>query len=301
VEDGRCVGVELRAPGHPAGSGEPGERILGGPVIVATGHSARDTMRALLDAGAAADPRPIAIGARIEHPQAVVDTARYPDGRGELPPASYRLTWTPPQGRAAYTFCMCPGGMVVPAQSEAGQVVVNGMSFAARRAMWANSALIVQVNPGDYPGTDPLAGVRFQEAIERRAFQVGGGKYGAPSQRVADFLAGRPSEALPRTSYPQGVVPVDLAELLPAPIILGMRDAIRRFDKEIPGFAGEDGVLIAPETRTTSPLRFRRNETTLQSPTLPGVLPCGEGAGYAGGIISAALDGLRAAEAILRG
>ena len=290
VEGGRCVGVELHG----------GEKILGGPVIVATGHSARDTFRALLEAGAVADPRPIAIGARIEHPQDLIDRARYPTGRGTLPAASYRLAWTPPQGRAAYTVCMCPGGLVVPAQSEPGQVVVNGMSFSTRRARWANSALIVQVTPSDYPGADPLAGVRFQEAIERRAYAVAGEGYAAPAQRVVDFLAGQASVDLPPISYPQGGVPVDLAALLPVGVVEGMRDAIRRFDREIPGFAGAGGVLIAPETRTTSPLRFRRDEQTYESPTLPGLLPCGEGAGYAGGIISAALDGFRAAERIIR-
>lgn len=290
VADGRCVGVRLA----------DGERIDGAPVIVAAGHSARDTLAALLRAGAVADVRPIAIGARIEHPQAVVDAARYPTGRADLPPASYRLAWTPPSGRGAYTFCMCPGGMVVPAQEKPDLVVVNGMSFAARRAMWANSALIVQVRPSDYPGADPLAGVRFQEAIERRAFTLGGGTYAAPAQRVVDFLEGRASTELPRTSFPMGVTPVDLDALLPRDVVAGMREAIRRFDREIPGFAGPEGVLVAPETRTTCPLRFRRGPN-LEAEGLPGLVPCGEGAGWAGGIISAALDGFRAAEATIRG
>lgn len=290
VEGGRCVGVRIGA-----------ETLRASAVVVAAGHSARDTMQALLDAGASADQRPIAIGARIEHPQGVIDAARYPTGRGELPPASYRLAHTPPGGQAAYTFCMCPGGMVVPAQESEGLVVVNGMSFAARRAMWANSALIVQVPVEAYapyartPG-DPLAGVQFQRAIEIRAFEATG-SYAAPAQRVSDFLAGRPSTSLPRVSYPMGVVPVDLATVLPADVVEGMRVAIRTFDAEIPGFAGEDGVLIAPETRTTAPLRFLRGDA-LESTTLPGLYPCGEGAGFAGGIISAALDGFRVAEAV---
>jgi uncharacterized FAD-dependent dehydrogenase len=289
VEGGRCVGVRLAS----------GEEVRGGPVIVATGHSARDTMRALLDAGAVADLRPIAIGARIEHPQALVDTARYPSGRGELPPASYRLTDNLPGGRSAYTFCMCPGGMVVPAGNQDGTVVVNGMSFAARRAMWANAALIVQVGVGDYGAADPLAGVRFQDQIERRAAAATDGRK-APAQRVVDFLAGRASVDLPRTSYPLGVEPGDLAAVLPPVVVDGMRRAIRNFEKDIPGYAGAEGVLIAPETRTTAPLRFLRGED-LQSPSLPGLLPVGEGAGYAGGIVSAALDGFRAAEAIIAG
>jgi uncharacterized FAD-dependent dehydrogenase len=290
TDGGRCVGVRLRG----------GEVVLGGPVVVAAGHSARDTMQAMLDAGAHAELRPIAIGARIEHPQSVVDAARYPGGRGELPPASYRLAAQTSSGggdRAAYTFCMCPGGMVVPAQNDPGRVVVNGMSFAARRAFWANSALIVQVRPGDYGAADPMAGVRFQDAIERAAFALTGG-YVAPAQRVTDFLAARPSEDLPRTSYPMGTAPTDLARLLPAPVVEGMRRAILTFDKEIPGFAGAEGVLIAPETRTTAPLRFTRG-ADLHSTSLPGLLPVGEGAGWAGGIVSAALDGFRAAEAVI--
>lgn len=288
VRDGRCVGVRLA----------DGTVVEGGPVIVAAGHSARDTFGAMLDAGAVAEARPIAIGARIEHPQSVIDAARYPSGRGALPPASYRLAWSPPGGRAAYTFCMCPGGMVVPAQESPGLVVVNGMSFAARRARWANAALIVQVEPSDYPGRDPLAGVRFQKEVEARAFAMAGGTYAAPAQRVVDFLEGRASAELPRTSFPMGVVPGDLAALLPALVVAGMREAIRRFERELPGFAGPEGVLVAPETRTTSPLRFPRGPD-LHSTTLPGLVPCGEGAGYAGGIISAALDGLRAAEAVI--
>lgn len=287
VENGRCVGVRLGS----------GEELRGAPVIVAAGHSARDTMRAMLEAGAVAEQRPIAIGARVEHPQALVDAARYPSGRGELPPASYRLADNRAGERSAYTFCMCPGGMVVPAAHEVGQVVVNGMSFAARRALWANAALIVQVNTSDYPGTDPMAGVRFQEEIERRAAASTDGRQ-APAQRIEDFLAGRASVELPRTSYPMGVVPCDLAALLPPPIVAGMRRALRAFDKDIPGYSGPSGVLIAPETRTTAPLRFLR-DASLQSPSLPGLMPVGEGAGYAGGIVSAALDGFRAAEAAI--
>jgi uncharacterized FAD-dependent dehydrogenase len=264
-------------------------------------------MEALLAAGAAAEVRPIAIGARIEHPQALVDAALYPRGRGELPPASYRLTDTPQDAPAAFTFCMCPGGMVVPAQEQVGRTVVNGMSFAARRAVWANSALIVQVGPADYGADDPLAGVRFQDALEAKAWSVvqaaAGGdapRYLAPMQRVSDFLAGRASVDLPRTSYPFGGVPCDLADILPASVVKGMRRAIRRFDKQVKGFAGPEGVLIAPETRTTSPVRFLRGPD-LQSPSLPGLVPCGEGAGWAGGIVSAALDGFRAAEAVIAG
>lgn len=289
VEGGRCVGVRLRG----------GEEIRGGPVIVAPGHSARDTIDALLNAGAEAEVRPVAIGARVEHPQSLIDAALYPSGRGDLPAASYRLAHNPPGGRSAYTFCMCPGGMVVPAQHEPGTNVVNGMSFAARRAVWANSAVIVQVGPADYGAADARAGQRFQAAIEREAFRLTG-SYAAPAQRVDDFLADRASRELPRSSYPFGLVPLDLRELLPAGVIEGMKGALLAFDKKVPGFASAAGVLIAPETRTTSPMRFSRGKNC-ESPTLPGLIPSGEGAGWGGGIISAAHDGFVVAEAVIAG
>jgi uncharacterized FAD-dependent dehydrogenase len=289
VKGGRCVGVRLRG----------GEELRGGPVIVAPGHSARDTIDAMLAAGAGAEVRPVAIGARVEHPQALIDAALYPGGRGELPPASYRLAHNPAGGRSAYTFCMCPGGMVVPAQHEPGTNVVNGMSFAARRAVWANSAVIVQVGPEDYGATDARAGQRFQARIEAEAFRLTG-SYAAPAQRVDDFLADRASHELPRTSFPFGVVPVDLRALLPAGVVAGMKGALLAFDQKIPGFASSAGVLIAPETRTTSPLRFARGPNG-ESPTLPGLIPSGEGAGWGGGIISAAHDGFVVAEKVIAG
>jgi uncharacterized FAD-dependent dehydrogenase len=290
VEGGRCVGVTLA----------DGTELRGGPVIVATGHSARDTWQALLDAGAAAEVRPIHVGARVEHPQRLIDQARYGDVRGDLPPASYRLTSRPParkgapSPRRAHTFCMCPGGTVVAATNHPGRVVVNGMSYSKRRAFWANSAVIVEVRPEDFPGDDPLAGVRFQDAIEARAFDAGGGAFRAPAQRVQDLLEGRETAELGRTSYTNGVTPADLRAVLPAPIIEGMIAALRHFDRRLPGFAGPDAVLIAPETRTTAPLRFLRGEDR-SSTTVADLLPVGEGAGYAGGIVSAALDGYRAA------
>lgn len=291
VEEGptrRCVGVRLAG----------GEIVHGGPVIVAAGHSARDVWAWMLAAGVAAEQRPIHIGARVEHPQRLIDDGLYGQNRGELPPASYRLTSRPADARAAHTFCMCPGGTVVAASNHPGRVVVNGMSYSGRRAWFANSAVIVEVHPEDYPGADPLAGMRFQDAIEARAFQVGGGDLRAPAQRVVDLLAGRESQEIGRTSYTQGVTPADLREVLPAPLIEGMIAAIRHFDTRIPGFAGAEGVLIAPETRTTAPLRFLRGED-LSSPTLADLLPVGEGAGYAGGIVSAALDGYRAANVLI--
>jgi uncharacterized FAD-dependent dehydrogenase len=189
--------------------------------------------------------------------------------------------------------------MVVPAQHEPGTTVVNGMSFAARRALWANSAVIAQVGLADYGAADALAGQRYQAAIEAAAFALAGG-YAAPAQRVADFLADRESPELPRTSFPFGVVSLPLARLLPPPVVESMKGALRAFDQKIPGFASNEGVLIAPETRTTSPLRFARG-ADLHSTTLPGLVPCGEGAGWGGGIVSAAHDGFRVAESLVLG
>ncbi len=284
VEDGVAVGVRLA----------DGAGLRGGPVIVATGHSARDTWAWMLDAGAAAEARPIHIGARIEHPQKLIDRGRYGQARGEFPPASYRLRSKPSDARAAHTFCMCPGGTVVPASNHQGRVVVNGMSYSKRAAPLANSAVIVAVEVADYDGSDALAGVRFQDAIEAKAFALAGENFGAPAQRVEDFLNDRPSTVLPKTSYILGTQPVELNRVLPPFIIDGMKAAIRQFERAVPGFSGPEGVIIAPETRTTAPLRFLRDDT-MTSTTIKGLMPIGEGAGYAGGIISAALEGYRAA------
>jgi uncharacterized FAD-dependent dehydrogenase len=288
VDGGRCAGVVLA----------DGEEIRGGPVLFATGHSARDSARLLAAAGAAAEPRAIAVGARIEHPQALVDRAQYGGrDREALPAASYRLTWAPEGGRKVHTFCMCPGGVVVPASNHPGRVAVNGMSFSARRAFWANSAVIVEVRPEDYGDGGPLAGFDFQDEIERRAFELGGGDESAPAQRFVDLLRSQVSRELPRTSYALGAGAADLRKVLPELVIAGMIDAIQAWDQRLEGFAGPDGVLIAPETRTTSPVRFLRDDDG-QSTTLPGLYPLGEGAGYGGGIVSCALDGLRAARAL---
>ncbi len=282
VEDGVVCGVKLA----------DGRALHGGPVLIGPGHSARDTVAMLVGHGAAAEARPIAIGARIEHPQTVIDAARYGGARDELPPASYRLAFNPENDRHAHTFCMCPGGMVVPASAQPGRVVVNGMSFAARRAFWANSAVIVEVRPEDYGGEGPLAGYAFQDKIEKACFERSGNTERAPAQRVSDLLAGRPSVDLPRVSYPLGAVPCGLREVLPDFIVEGMKRAVLAFEKEVPGFAGADAVLIAPETRTTSPVRFHRTEDG-EAIGLKGLFPIGEGAGHGGGIVSCALDGLR--------
>lgn len=295
VHDGEAVGVVVA-----------GVEERGAPVIVAAGHSARDAGEMLIRAGVRAEARPIAIGARIEHPQALIDAAQYGRDRGELPAASYRLAWNPPDRRHAHTFCMCPGGVVVPAANQPERIVVNGMSFAARRAFWANSAVVVEVHPDDYgealgevtqPILPALAGYAWQDVIERRCFQATGGDYRAPAQRVVDLAAGRVAAELPRSSFPMGIASADLRELLPAAVIEGMLGAIRFFDRKVPGFAGEEALLIAPETRTTSPVRFFRDEHR-QATTVAGLYPVGEGAGYGGGIISCALDGYRAARTI---
>ncbi|MFT7521800.1 MAG: putative FAD-dependent dehydrogenase [Kiritimatiellia bacterium] len=287
VENGRAAGVRLST----------GEELRAKAVLCATGHSARDSVQMMLKAGAEATVRPIAIGVRIEHTQQTIDVAQYGKERGDLPPASYRLTHHPKVGRKVHTFCMCPGGVVVPASNHTDRVVVNGMSFAARRAMWANSAIIVAVNAEDYGASDPMAGFRWQDRIERKAFELGGGTYAAPAQRVTDLFAGRPSSDLPRTSYSMGVVPCDLRQLLPPPIVEGMLAAMGSWKHKLRGFAGPDAVLIAPETRTTSPVRFERTRTG-ESVSVPGLYALGEGAGYAGGIITSALDGLRAARGL---
>ncbi|MCB9665480.1 MAG: FAD-binding protein [Alphaproteobacteria bacterium] len=288
VEQGRVRGVVLG----------DGSIERGHAVIVAAGHSARDTIAMLVDRGAAAEARPIAIGVRIEHPQAVIDAARYGRAdRGDLPPASYRLAHESRAGVKARTFCMCPGGMVVPAANQPGRVVVNGMSFAAQRAFWANAAVIVEVDPARY-GAGPLAGYAWQDAIEQRAFDAGGGDEHAPGQRLLDLLDRRPSTELPRASYPLGVRPTTLEGVLPDDVLAGVVGAVRAFDRRLPGYVGPDAVLVAPETRTTSPVRLLRDDQCA-STSLPGLYPVGEGAGYGGGIVSCALDGLRAAEALV--
>jgi uncharacterized FAD-dependent dehydrogenase len=286
VEDGFCVGVETKK-----------GVFRGNPVVMATGHSARDSWKMMMNAGAEAIARPIRIGVRVEHPQKLIDAERYGKERDGLPPASYRLVSNPKEKgvRGAHTFCMCPGGTVVGATSHEGHVVVNGMSYSGRRAFWANSAIIVDVRLEDYDGKDAWAGIRFQDRIEQAAFQAGGGDFRAPAQLVTDFLQRKKSKELPRSSFPNGVFSHNLWDIFPEPIANGIAEALRFFDKRIKGFAGPQGLLIAPETRTSAPLRFTRTES-LYSTTLDGLMPIGEGAGYAGGIASAALDGLRAAQ-----
>ena len=270
-------------------------------LVLAIGHSARDTFEMLYEAGIAVAAKPFSIGARIEHRQEMIDRAQYGSfaGNPHLGAADYKLAVHLPKGRSVYTFCMCPGGEVVAAASEAGRVVTNGMSRYARNAENANAALLVGVTPADYGSSHPLAGMYFQRRLEEAAFQLGGGTYCAPAQKAGDFLKGRISKSWDdvHPSYKPGVVSCDLSRLLPDYVTEAMRAAILAFDRKLHGFAHPEAVLTAPETRSSSPIRILRDENG-ESLSLKGLFPCGEGAGYAGGIMSAAVDGLRIGEKV---
>ncbi len=278
-----------------------GERIAADHVVLAVGHSARDTFVNLHRQGVFIEAKPFSIGFRIEHPQALIDRARFGPAAGNerLGAADYKLVHHCANGRAAYSFCMCPGGQVVAATSEPGRVVTNGMSQYSRAERNANAALVVEVTPADFPSDDPLAGIEFQRRWESLAFEAGGGRYAAPAQRVGDFLAGHPSTQLGVVdpSYQPGVHMTDLSTCVPPYVVEALREAIRAFDREIPGFAMPDALLTGVETRTSSPIRMTRG-ADFQSLNMRGLYPAGEGAGYAGGILSAAVDGVRVAEAV---
>ncbi|WP_415035381.1 NAD(P)/FAD-dependent oxidoreductase [Azonexus sp.] len=281
-----------------------GESIASRHVILAVGHSARDTFAALHAQGLAMEAKPFAIGVRIEHPQQMIDQARFGTSAGHprLGAADYKLVHHASNGRAVYSFCMCPGGQVVAAASEPGQVVTNGMSQYSRAQRNANSALVVEIRPEDFPGDwrkNPLVGIEFQRQWEKLAFLAGGENYDAPAQRVGDFLAGRASTQLGTVepSYQPGVRLSDLNRCLPSYVSAALREAIPAFERQIKGFAQADALLTGVETRTSSPLRIPRGED-FQSLNTPGLYPAGEGAGYAGGILSAAVDGIKVAEAV---
>ena len=300
--------------------------------VLALGHSARDTFAMLWDSGVFMEPKPFSIGVRIEHPQSVIDRARWGKHAGHplLGAADYKLVHHAANGRAVYSFCMCPGGTVVAATSEAGRVVTNGMSQYSRNERNANAGMVVGIDPPDYPQdtaawvaafgetdgtryadqaramqrqgqTHPLAGVVFQRQLESRAYDVGGGTYDAPAQRVGDFLAGQPSAALGNVepSYKPGVKLVDMAEVLPDYAVAAMREALPAFGRKIKDYDMPDAVLTGVETRTSSPLRITRGDN-FQSLNVRGLYPAGEGAGYAGGILSAGVDGIKVAEALAR-
>ncbi|MBR2125735.1 MAG: FAD-binding protein [Akkermansia sp.] len=283
-----------------------GREWVGHAVILATGHSARDVYRMLHAEGLTLEQKTFAVGVRIEHPQALIDTAQYHLRPGEarpeeLPAARYTLA-TNIDDRGVHSFCMCPGGHIVPAATANDEVVVNGMSLSARDSYWANSGFVVTVKPEDTAACAAehgvLAGLAWQKQLEIATAQAGGGQLRAPAQRAVDFLAGRVSATLPQSSYEPGLTSHDLHALLPDFVSRRMREGLQFFNRKLRGFAGEDALLIGCETRTSSPLRIPRDPATLQHVDLPGLFPCGEGAGYAGGIVSAALDGRRCAEAV---
>ena len=280
-----------------------GQQIEADHVVLAVGHSARDAFEMLVARGVFIQPKPFSIGVRIEHPQSVIDTCRFGKFAGNeiLGAADYKLVHHSNAGRSVYSFCMCPGGTVVAAASEPGRVVTNGMSQYSRKERNANAGIVVGITVADYPG-DPLAGVTFQRHWEERAFVAGGSNYHAPSQRVGDFLAGRASTSLGAVvpSYKPGVTPADLSACLPDYVISAIREALPAFERQIAGFSMADAIMTGVETRTSSPIRITR-DAGLQSLNTRGLYPAGEGAGYAGGILSAGVDGIRVAEAVGRG
>jgi len=282
---------------------QSGEQLDSRHVVLALGHSARDTFRMLHAKGVFMEAKPFSVGFRIEHPQSLIDKARLGKyaGHPKLGAADYKLVHHAKNGRSVYSFCMCPGGTVVAATSEPGRVVTNGMSQYSRNERNANSGIVVGIDPErDYPG-GPLAGIELQERLEAHAYVMGGSNYQAPAQLVGDFVAGRPSTAIGSVepSYKPGVTLGDLAPSLPAFAIEAIREALPAFDRQIKGYNLHDAVLTGIETRTSSPLRITRG-ADLQSLNLKGLFPAGEGAGYAGGILSAGVDGIRIAEAVAR-
>ena len=273
------------------------------PIILAIGHSAHDTYRMLAAEGVALETKGFAMGVRAEHPQTLINklmyhidmtSRRHDELINLVGNASYSLV-TQVDGRGVYSFCMCPGGHIVPAGSTADACVVNGMSASHRNSPYANSGMVVQINPEDIPGDDPLRGLDYQEALERLAFEHGGPQAQAPAQRLKDFVEGRASKELPACSYLPGIIPSRLYQWLPAHIGKRLQQGFRDFDKKYPGFLTNDAVILGVESRSSSAVRIPRDPETLQSISTPNLYPCGEGAGYAGGITSSALDGINAA------
>ncbi|AZR71948.1 hypothetical protein BBF96_00110 [Anoxybacter fermentans] len=295
IEDGQIRGVVIN----------DNEILNSEVVMLAIGHSARDTYEMLKRRGVAMEPKPFSIGVRIEHPQEIVDQSQYGPfaGHPKLGPATYRLSERLSElDRAVYTFCMCPGGLVIASASEPGGVVTNGMSYHARNSGIANSALVVSVKPDDFPSRDPLAGVEFQRIWERKAFEMGGGTYRAPAQLLGDFLKDRPSKNLQgdiEPTYLPGVVAANLQECLPPYVVTAIKKVLPIFDRRVKGFGRPGTILTGVETRTSAPLRINRN-MEMESISHKGLYPLGEGAGYAGGIMSAALDGLKGALEIMK-
>jgi uncharacterized FAD-dependent dehydrogenase len=279
-----------------------GDEIAADIVVLAAGHSSRSVYDWAHRQGLGVERKSFAVGVRIEHPQSLIDEIQYGAAAGHpsLPPASYDLR-SRGSDRGVYSFCMCPGGWIVPAATEVDGVVVNGMSLSKRDSPYANSGFVVSVGVRDLglDGAGPLAGVAFQRDIERAAFRAGGGQFTAPAQRLTDFLANRPTTSIGKSSYRPGLTPASLDEVLPGFVIQALRDGLREIGQRVGRFVHPDAVLIAAETRTSSPVRILRDAVTLESPGVVGLYPAGEGAGYAGGIVSAALDGVRVAQRIV--
>ena len=304
TQRGRVCGVEL----------SDGSSIDAAAVVLATGHSARDVYTLCAAEGVAIQFKPFALGGRIEHPQALIDQAQYGrwNGKMNVGAAAYAVRCQVEQNgesTGVYSFCMCPGGYIVPASTDPERLVVNGMSLSKRGSPYANSGLVVTIDQGkvdrwahdngraDLIG-DPLAGLAFQDAIEARAYTLGGGDYVAPAQRVTDLVKNRRSADLPSCSYPRGVVSASLADVFPASIFGALQRALPTFDRQVAGYFTDEAIVVATESRSSSPVRIERDRSTCESPSHPGLFPCGEGAGQAGGIASAGLDGIRVARAI---
>lgn len=293
IKDGKIYGVEINNDG----------KINSEAVVLAIGHSARDTFEMLYKRCVEIIPKPFAIGVRIEHPQAIINKAQYKEfaNHKRLGAADYRLTYHASNGRSVYSFCMCPGGSVVAAASEEGRVVTNGMSEYARDKTNANSALLVSVVQEDFENNHPLAGMYFQRKWEEKAYKLGGGNYVAPAQLVGDFLNDRASQSFSnvKPSYEPGVKLTDMKDCLPSYVIDSMKEGIINMDNKLKGFGMDGAIITGVETRSSSPIRIIRDGKTLESINIKGLYPCGEGAGYAGGIVSAAVDGIKIAEKII--
>ncbi|HVZ38603.1 MAG TPA: FAD-dependent oxidoreductase [Candidatus Kapabacteria bacterium] len=277
------------------------KEFTGECVVLATGHSARDIFRLLGRRGVLIEAKAFAMGLRIEHPQPLIDRIQYHTAARDerLPAASYRLACTIRE-RGVFSFCMCPGGFIVPSATEGDEVVVNGMSLSRRDSPFANSGMVVSVEPEDlapWGEHGALAGMYYQKSLEVMASEAGGGMQRAPAQRMTEFIKGRAPSSLPASSYKPGLTPAPLHRLLPPALALRLQDGLRNFGRSMRGYLTEDAVVVGVETRTSSPVRIPRDAATLEHPTVAGLYPCGEGGGFAGGIVSAALDGIRVAEA----
>ena len=297
-EEVRVIGVEAEDNSHSTFHLPPSTKEFLGPVILATGHSARDVYRYLAEAKVEIEAKGIAVGVRLEHPSQLIDQIQYhsKQGRGKyLPAAEYSMV-TQVDGRGVYSFCMCPGGFVIPAATDKQQIVVNGMSPANRGTAWSNSGMVVEVRPEDIEGEDVLKVMHYQEELEKMCWQQGNMKQTAPAQRMADFVNGRLSYDLPKSSYAPGLISSPLHFWLPKMISKRLQEGFKTFGRNAHGFLTNEAVMIAVETRTSSPVRIIRDKETLQHVRIQGLFPCGEGAGYAGGIVSAGVDGERCAE-----